>query len=192
MRAKLTGLIAAGLLLGTFTIAKASDHGTDHRGTDDHGSEHQFAQLRAATAPYRHLSTALADGYTAFAIPTSVGGKATTGLGLPGDPSCFDSPSGGMGVHYVKGIDGTIDANHPEALVYSVGEHGHLDLVAVEYIVPDSLVDPNNMPMLFGQMFHHHPYLPVYILHVWAWKHNPNGTFADWNPRVGACPTPTS
>ena len=23
-----------------------------------------------------------------------------------------------------------------------------------------------------------------YELHVWAWKRNPHGTFADWNPRV--------
>ena len=29
---------------------------------------------------------------------------------------------------------------------------------------------------------------PYYELHVWAWRHNPNGIFADWNPRV-TCPT---
>jgi hypothetical protein len=23
-----------------------------------------------------------------------------------------------------------------------------------------------------------------YELHVWAWKTNPSGMFADWNPRV--------
>ena len=23
-----------------------------------------------------------------------------------------------------------------------------------------------------------------YELHVWAWKHNPSGMFADWNPTV--------
>jgi len=23
-----------------------------------------------------------------------------------------------------------------------------------------------------------------YTLHVWAWKDNPNGLYADWNPRV--------
>jgi hypothetical protein len=25
-----------------------------------------------------------------------------------------------------------------------------------------------------------------YELHVWAWRHNPAGMFADWNPNV-AC-----
>jgi hypothetical protein len=23
-----------------------------------------------------------------------------------------------------------------------------------------------------------------YELHVWAWEHNPNGSFADWNTQV--------
>ncbi|MEO8266517.1 MAG: hypothetical protein ABI706_13540 [Ilumatobacteraceae bacterium] len=189
MRAKLIVLITAGLLVGTFSIAQARGNDADEHG-NGRGHGHQLAQLRKATAPYQRVSNALADGYTAFAIPPSVGGTPTAGLGLPGDPTCFDSPAGGMGVHYVKGIDGIVDPTHPEALVYSVGEHGRLDLVAVEYIVPDNLVDPTNMPMLYGQMFHHHPYLPVFILHVWAWKHNPTGMFADWNPRVGACPAP--
>ncbi|MEO6124152.1 MAG: hypothetical protein ABIR32_10625 [Ilumatobacteraceae bacterium] len=186
MRAKLIALITAGSLVGTFSVAQA-------RGNDgaEHGKEHQFAQLRNATTPYHRVSNALADGYTAFNIPQSVGGTATAGLGLPGDPTCFDNHVGGMGVHYVKGIDGIVDPTHPEALVYSVGENGRLNLVAVENIVPDSLVDPANMPTLFGQMFHHHPYLPVFILHVWVWRHNPSGSFADWNPRVGACPATT-
>ena len=24
----------------------------------------------------------------------------------------------------------------------------------------------------------------VWALHVWVWRKNPNGTFADWNPKV--------
>ena len=185
MRAKLIALVTAGLLVGTSSIAQA--HGDD---ADDRGNKQQLAQLRKATAPYRRISNAFADGYTAFAIPPSVGGTSTAGLGLPGDPTCFDDPAGGMGVHYVKDIDAIVDPIDPEALVYEVGEHGRLNLVGVEYIVPETLVDPNNIPMLFGEMFHHHPYLPVFILHAWVWKHNPSGLFADWNPRVGACPAP--
>jgi hypothetical protein len=73
-----------------------------------------------------------------------------------------------------------------------------MKLVAVEYVVladgwdsrhkaPDGSVTP---PMLMGQLFNYvsapNRYeLPAfYELHVWAWKSNPDGVFADWNPRV--------
>ena len=95
-----------------------------------------------------------------------------------------------MGVHYVKGIDGDVNLTAPEAMVYEITRGHHLRLVGVEYIVPETLVDPAHLPVLFGQEFHHHEYLPVYILHVWAWKHNPNGLFADFNPTVKGCPAP--
>jgi hypothetical protein len=140
----------------------------------------QLAEVRAATAQYHRVDAALDAGYTSFKIDDS-----TVGLGLPGDPTCFDNAAGGMGVHYVKDIDATVIANEPEALVYEITDNGRLRLVAVEYIVPDS--EPMPAP-LFGQHFHHHGYLPVYILHAWVWKNNPSGMFADFNPKVGDCP----
>ncbi len=103
-------------------------------------------------------------------------------------PTCFDNPAGGMGIHYVRNIDGIVDANDPEALVYEVRPNGQTKLVAVEYIVPETEVDPANPPMLYGHMFHPHAFLPVYILHVWVWKTNPDGLFADFNPNVTPCP----
>ena len=45
-------------------------------------------------------------------------------------------------------------------------------------------------PELLGQLFHYFDspnrfkLNPFYTLHVWAWKDNPNGTFANWNPNV--------
>lgn len=149
-----------------------------------------LARLARSTAQYHRLPAALADDYEAFAIPPEVGGHPTTGL--PGDPTCFDSSSGGMGVHYVDFAnlgDPTVSVTKPEALVYEVLRNGKLRLVGVEYIVPADAVDPANPPMLFGRHFHEHPYLPVYILHVWVWKYNPSGLYADFNPRVGACPS---
>ena len=44
-------------------------------------------------------------------------------------------------------------------------------------------------PTLFGVDFHHHPTLPLWVLHTWIWKDNVNGVFADWNPAVRQCPT---
>jgi hypothetical protein len=39
-----------------------------------------------------------------------------------------------------------------------------------------------------GPMPAHHPGMTThYDLHVWLWKHNPTGMFAEWNPNV-RCP----
>ena len=146
------------------------------------GSE--LAKLRAATAQFHRIDAALDAGYETFKIDDS-----TEGLGLPGDPTCFDHAAGGMGVHYVKGIDATLDPLQPEAMVYEIAANGKLRLVAVEYLIPEGEVDPADPPSLFGHEFHPHSFLPVYILHVWVWKNNPSGMFEDFNPKVGACPS---
>jgi hypothetical protein len=45
-------------------------------------------------------------------------------------------------------------------------------------------------PVLMGQVFNYvgspnrYGMPSFYELHVWAWKTNPNGVFADWNPNV--------
>ncbi len=99
-----------------------------------------------------------------------------------------------MGVHFVNsGLvgDGALNAEKPEALIYEVtGKRARL--VGVEYIVIAADWHATNPapPVLNGQQFHYvgspNRYgLPAfYELHVWAWRLNPNGTFADWNPRV--------
>jgi hypothetical protein len=130
-----------------------------------------LAEVRRATARFHSVQAAEAAGYEAFL-------------------ECFDSELGGMGQHYVDlgALDGTVEATHPEAMVYEVKRNGRLELVAVEYIVPATFVDPANPPELFGQDFHLNAALGVWVLHAWIWKANPSGMFADWNPRVGPCP----
>lgn len=62
--------------------------------------------------------------------------------------------------------------------------------VGVEYITLQSAwhrAGNRFIPRLFGERFHLNTTVldePFYMLHVWQWKHNPNGRFADWNPRV--------
>lgn len=150
------------------------------------GPQSDLAEAAAVSARYHRVATAIGDGFVPFAIPEDVGGTLLTIQG--DDITCFDSPSGGMGVHYVRNIDDSLDPGDPEALVYEVGSNGRLRLVALEYIIPEEFVDSSNPPGLFGQTMHHHSYLPVYILHVWNWQSNPSGLFADFNPRVGGCP----
>jgi hypothetical protein len=171
LAATLVGLVAMTLPAGGARDAAADAH-------DGPIPWGQLREVKLATAKYHSLRTARADGFAAFSLDPN----------NPDVPTCFDSPDGGMGVHFVRHIDAVLDGNDPEALVYDVQRNGRSNLVAVEYIVPEEFVDPNDPPMLFGEMLHHHPFLPVYILHAWIWKSNPDGVFADFNPRVGACP----
>lgn len=183
MRKKTTLAVLTALMVLVAAIP-AQAHG---RHSADRDTRKQIAQTRKVTARYHRVSKAMRDGFVPFAIPEEVGGTLLTIRGQ--EITCFDSPDGGMGVHYVRNIDDVLDPKDPEALVYEVGKRGRLRLVALEYIIPEEFVDPANPPVLFGQEMHHHPYLPVYILHLWNWKWNPSGKFADFNPRVRDCPS---
>jgi hypothetical protein len=167
MRRKLIAIATAMMVLVGATAAYAHDI-----------PKNELTELKQATAKYHKLENAMKDGFVAFSLDPND----------PDTPTCFDSPTGGMGLHYVRNIDGVVDANDPEAMVYEVRPNRQRKLVAVEYIVPETEVDPANPPMLYGHMFHPHPFLPVYILHVWVWKANPDGLFADFNPNVTPCP----
>jgi hypothetical protein len=108
---------------------------------------------------------------------------------------CVSGRAGGaMGVHYPNGElvgDPALDPMQPEVLIYEV-KNGKYTLVGVEFLVlyEDWHADNEFPPVLMGQVFNYsgspNRYgLPAYYeLHVWAWKDNPNGTFADWNPNV--------
>jgi hypothetical protein len=110
---------------------------------------------------------------------------------------CFDSTDGGMGQHYVNEdlVDSHVDPLQPEALVYEV-RGGKLQLVAVEWLIPAPANDADRaalaptMPSLYGHQLHDAFPVPFFVLHAWVWKDNPDGTFADYNPHVGACPAP--
>jgi hypothetical protein len=133
-------------------------------------------EVRRVTKPYQEITAATAAGYAPF-------------LG------CVSNAQGGaMGVHYVNGDlvgDGKLDASRPEALMYEP-RRGRLELVGVEYIVIAAAWDAASKtpPTLMGHVFHYQPSpnrygIPAfYALHVWAWKANPHGMFADWNPKV--------
>ena len=141
-----------------------------------------LANARDASAVFQDPTAALAGGYDLLTDAA--------------DLACIDMPGqGGMGVHYVKGSlvqSGTIDAARPQALVYEVQNDGRLRLVALEYVVLQSVWDAahSTAPELFGQKFMLTPDgnrygLPAfYSLHAWIWKNNPSGTFSPWNPTV--------
>lgn len=153
--------ILAVLVASASLVAAVTVATADARGDD-------LRAVRPATARFHSVNQAERAGYTVFA-------------------DCFESPEGGMGQHYVSNAlledRGAVDPKNPEALVYEV-RGDKLQLVAVEYIVYQD--DVSGPPALFGHPFHE--FGPFYVLHAWIWRHNPTGTFEDWNPDVAPCP----
>lgn len=158
-------------------LHRLNDHLLDAVTADEPGAlAGQLAAANRATAAYQDVEEAEADGY------------AST-LGTLG---CFEDPArGGMGLHYLDEslMDGTVSATAPEALVYELDNNGEIaGLVGHEYIVPVDAWTSSEPPELFGRHFHQHATLPLWVLHAWVWKDNPDGMFEDYNPKVRLCP----
>jgi hypothetical protein len=56
--------------------------------------------------------------------------------------------------------------------------------VGVEFIIPFTAWTGAEPPVLYGQTFARNETFQVWALHVWAWRDNRSGVFADWNPAV--------
>ena len=137
-------------------------------------------KVRRATARYRDVQVAIAEGW------------------VPGTPCVTGPNSGAMGIHFVlppRIGDGEAIAEEPEALIYEPLPNGALRLVGVEYIIPvDAWASkhPGGPPNIDGHLTNlvgapNRYGLPsFYELHVWAWEHNPDGNFVDWN-RLVSC-----
>ncbi len=176
------GLVCAlGLALGSGQSPSAATAGGHerHGGAGSAGPEsldvqRAVSELREATARFHSLDVAIKEGYAPFG-------------------PCFSDPAGGMGFHYANAElmeDPGVDPLHPELLLYEEQADGSLRFVGVEYLTFQAAwheAGNRGLPRLFGEKFHLNSTLlsePFYLLHNWAWKHNPNGRFSDWNPRV--------
>jgi hypothetical protein len=174
----LATLLVASALLGTAPIVGATQA--------ESSIQDELAAVRAATAKYHDLDAAKADGYELGYVNGS-GVRIITG--------CIASPTdGAMGYHYFNKAlidDLVVDPLRPEGLVYAPGPDGHLELAAVEYVVPGPHSNPpgvTDAPTVFGLQMHILvPAVGFYIQHAWIWRHNPSGIFADWNPMVCCC-----
>lgn len=132
-----------------------------------------------ATARYVDINVALGEGFV----------QATP---------CVSGPdTGAMGVHFVlpaRISAGVLNPRQPEALIYQPMANGAMRLVGVEFIVLAGVWEANNgpsaVPALAGNLLNYIAApnrfgLPAfYEIHVWAWEHNPKGTYADWNTHV--------
>ncbi|HEX9965179.1 MAG TPA: hypothetical protein VGB04_09375 [Allosphingosinicella sp.] len=161
-------------------------------------------EVRAGTARFRNVKVALAEGYV-----RDPGNMCET-AGMMGRPA----EMGGMGIHFfrpdllgIKGPpnprvdgDGThTDFRKPSILIYEPAADGSLELVAVENLVfkkawhaagnkgaptfhgveYDDMADDPKTAIDEAHMFE-----PHYDRHVWLYRPNSNGMFAQFNPTV--------
>jgi hypothetical protein len=171
-------LVVTAALVG---VAGPAAAGTGGAAEDKGPSKAQLAKVRAATAKYKDVKKAIADGY----IATS---------------ACEESKAGSMGFHYMhpqRAMDGKADITKPDFLLYGPKKGGGVQLNGVEYFLVDA--DQNlqtrnpDLPKVLGHEFDgpmpgHVKGMPIHNdLHVWLYKKNPRGMFTPDNPRV-SCP----
>ncbi len=124
--------------------------------------------MRNANDRFKDVSVALAEGYAPIPCASGVEG-------------------GAMGIHYVNAgylKDDAIDVARPEAVMYEPSADGKMTLVAVEYITSKGPAALQGHLFSFTGAPNRYGLGPFYELHVWAWKENRTGTFADMNPDV--------
>lgn len=164
-RISLALVAVCSLLIGS---AATTAHTTSSLAINKENSalQQELAQARRATARYHDIEQAIADGYEDFGLYES-----------------------GEGHHYVKFslLDGTFDPTQPEMLLYSpVPGEERLELAGVEYLVPMSMSStaPTGFTGDTDEWRNNMEGFGLWELNVWLWLHNPDGVFADRNPRV--------
>lgn len=165
--------------------------------------EPTLAEIRAATERFADVNVALAEGY--LRDPANMCEDAEM-MGKPKE-------MGGMGIHFfrpdllgitappnpkVAGSGTHIDFHQPAILIYEPQADGGLALVAVENLVFAKAWNAAHTapPAYQGVAFDHmiddpatsldeaHNFEEHYDRHVWLYRENPNGIFAQFNPNV--------
>ena len=166
--------------------------------------EPTLEEVRAATERFRDVNVALAEGYKRDPMDIC---ETAEKLGAPAE-------LGAMGIHFARldllGVSGPpnprVDGNgthtdflKPSVLIYEPQADGSLELVAVENLVfakawkeagndapptfhgvtYDTMEDDPATPIDEAHMFE-----PHHDRHVWIYRDNPNGVFAQYNPAV--------
>ena len=167
-------------------------------------SEPTIEEVRAASERFTDVDVALAEGY--ILDPTNTCDTAEL-MGAPAD-------LGAMGLHYfrpdllgiagepnprVSGTGTHTDFLQPAVLLYEPQADGSLELVAVENLVfmsPWEAAGNSAPPSFHGEAYNTmmddpntpideaHMFEPHYDRHVWVFRENPAGIFAQYNPAV--------
>ena len=133
--------------------------------------------LREATRPYHDVAAAVRSGYAAEV------------------PACIvHEHHGAMGYHHINRsyITRDLAVERPQFLLYERLPGGDYRLNGVEFFSPYRLWPRDSTrPMFLGQQLKREDTFQYWYLHVWAWRENPEGMFADFNPVV-RCPAAAS
>jgi hypothetical protein len=128
-----------------------------------------LATLRRATARYHDIQAAFADGFV---------------LLHPCEERPDEGPIGTVYVHMDRLLDGVIDPELPDALIYEPTKNGRERLVGAEFALPYAMWNAAEPPEFLGHAFQPEDEFGVYALHIWIWRNNPEGMFAESNPFV--------
>jgi hypothetical protein len=190
-------MIGAAVLAAAMTICAPAAWAGDP-------AEPSLDEVRTLTAKYRDVNVALAEGY--IRDPGDMCDTADM-MGRPKE-------LGAMGIHYFRpdllGITGPpnprvsgngthTDFRKPAILIYEPQHDGSVQLVAVENLVFDKawqVAGKGDFPSFQGNPYNAmaddpatavdeaHMFEPHHDLHVWLYRENPNGMFAQYNPKV--------
>lgn len=188
----------AASVLAAFSLAAPA------AGNSAASGEPTLAEVRAVTERFRDVNVALAEGYVRDP------GDLCETAEMMGRPASM----GAMGIHFFRpdllGIDGPpnprvngtgthTDFRQPSILIYEPQADGSLDLVAVENLVFDAAwkaAGKGDFPAFAGHPYdamaddpatavdEAHNFEPHHDLHVWLYRENPRGMFAQFNPNV--------
>lgn len=126
-----------------------------------------IATLQRVTGRYHNLQAAIDDEFV---------------LLHPCEERPGEGPVGAVYANFERVLDGVIDPELPDALIYEPSANGKLKLVGVEFAQPYPFAP--QAPTLMGETFQAEDEFGVWALHVWVWKDNPEGMFAESNPLV--------
>jgi hypothetical protein len=185
-------------------LAATASPSTAQLALAERAAEPSLDVVRAATARFRDVNVALAEGY--LRDPFDLCDTAE----MMGKPASL----GVMGVHYFRpdllGITGPpsprvngtgthTDFARPSILIYEPRPDGSMELVAVENLVfiraweaAGHRAPPTYQGVPYDLMADDpateadeaHMFEPHYDRHVWLYRENPNGVFAQYNPNA--------
>ncbi len=165
-------LLALGALVSACAdrppLAPSLDAATPMAARAASGLDADITVMRRASAKYQDLDVAVKDGFVLL-------------------HPCEQRESGAVGAVYVhmgRLVDGVIDPQLPDALIYAPDGAGRPRLVGVEFAIPYSMWTDPGAPEYLGNAFQPEDEFGVWALHAWVWRANPDGMFAESHPFI--------